>query len=195
MYTFVLCKSNGEAIGELRNCTERSLTLSINRVSTASFGILSSNPLLLNLFSEDTLLQVWDEGTLRFYGYVLTPELSTGTEGFLTIKVNAVSPAWRLTRRVLGQSKGGTEYTGDKAAASKTMIDELNAAGETGIKTAAVESGSTGTYIAGPYKVALQCINDLAHGLDGFDWYMMPLFNQEPKLAAYEAKAVYGSVQ
>jgi hypothetical protein len=196
MYTFVLCKANGERIGELRNCTERSVTLSINRVSTASFGILGSNPLLLNLFAEDTLLQVWEDGELRFYGYVLTPELSMNdTNTPITIKVNAVCPAWRLTRRVLGQSKGGTNYTGDKAAATKTMIDELNAAGETGIKTTTVESGSTGTYIAGPYKTALQCINDLAHGFDGFDWYMMPLFNEEPKLVTYEAKAVYGSVQ
>lgn len=194
MWTYVLCKSNGDRIGEIRNAVERSVTLGINRVSTASFSILGSNALLLNLFAEDTLLQIWEDGNLLFYGDVLTPELATsGTAEPLTIKVNAVNPAWRLTRRILGKSKGGTNYTGDKAAATKTMIDELNAESETGIKTQAVSSGSTGTYIAGPYKAALPCINDLAHGLDGFDWYMAPLLNQEPKIALYEAAAVYGS--
>lgn len=193
MWTFVLCKSSGEKIGEVRQATERSVTMAINRVNTASFSIAGSNPLLLNLFAEDTLLQVYENKTLRFYGYVLTPELSTGgdTQG-VSIKVNAASPAWRLTRRILGQSKGGTNYTGDKAGSSKTMIDELNAIAETGIKTAAVSSGSSGTYVGGPYREALTCINDLAHGFDGFDWYINPLEGAEPKLGQYEAKAVIG---
>lgn len=193
-WTYILTKSDGTKIGEVRNATERSTTLAINRVSTASFSVAASNSLLFNLFNEDTLLQVWEDSNLRFYGYVLTPELATGESTQpLTVKVNAASPVWRLTRRILGQSKGGTAYTGDKAENTKTMIDELNAIAETGIKTQTTKSGSTGTYTAGPYKEALTCINDLAHGFDGFDWYVSPLSGAEPKLGLYEASATFGT--
>jgi hypothetical protein len=192
MWTFVLCKLDGAPIGELQNATERALTVGLNRPAVASCTIAVSNELLSNLFVEDTLLQVWEDQTLRFYGYVLTPELSAGETMPGTVKLNAADPAWRLARRVLGQSKGGTNFVGDKADSTKKMIDELNVAGETGIKTQKVESGSTGTYIAGPYKEALTCINDLAHGFDGFDWYISPLDGAEPKLGLYEADATFG---
>lgn len=191
-WTYVLCKLDGTSIGELQNATERSLTIGLNRPAVASATITVTNELLPNLFGEDTILQVWEDKTLRFYGYVLTPELTAGEQMPGTVKLNAADPAWRLTRRVLGKSKGGTNFAGDKAESTKKMIDELNAAGETGIKTQAVASGSSGTYVAGPYKEALTCINDLAHGFDGFDWYMSPVEGAEPKLGLYEADPTFG---
>lgn len=192
MWTFILCKKDGTEIEEIQNASERNLSLALSRPSIASFSIGVSNQLLANILSEDTLLQIYDEKTLRFYGYNISSEFATQDAGQSTVKVNSISPAWRLSRRILGQSKGGTNFEGDKAGSAKKMIDELNAIAETGIETQAVESGSTGKYIAGPYKAALSCINDLAHGFDGFDWYLKPLEGKEPKLGLFEAKSTIG---
>lgn len=193
-WTYILCKADGTKIGEIQNAGERNLTLALNKPSIAGFSIYVGNELLTNLLKEDTLLQIYRDKTLRFYGYIVSAEFATQDEtGQATVKCNAVSPAWRLSRRLLGQSKGGTKFEGDKADNAKKMIDELNASAETGIKTQAVESKSTGSYVAGPYKAALACINDLARGFDGFDWYLAPLEGKEPKLGLFEAEATYGN--
>jgi len=199
----ILTKLDGTPINEIRQATARSVIMSLNKPSTASFTIRPDNPLMTSLFAEDTLLKVYEETTLRFYGNVVSSELATQEDGSQpSVKVNAADPAWRLARRLLGLSSGGTKYEGDKAKVAYKMINELNTTGatyptkaETGIKLLAeaeYSAGGSGIYVAGPYKTALSCINDLAHGLDGFDWYMKALDSVENKLVTFEAKPTYG---
>lgn len=212
MWTMVLTNLAGSAIGEVREATERKVVMSLNKPSTASFTIWPDNDLMPNLFGEDTLLKVYQGSSLRFHGNVISSELATQGDGSRpSIRVNAADPAWRLSRRVLGQSSGGTKYTGDKAKSAYKMINELNSAfeiviegggkeeyiveGNTGIKLlseAEYNSEGEGEYIAGPYKAALSCINDLAHGFDGFDWYMEPIEYSAGKIVTFQAKGVYG---
>jgi hypothetical protein len=155
------------------------------------------------IFAQDTMLQVWEDKTIRFYGNVVSSEYATADGGGQpTIKVNAANPAWKLSKRLLGLNNGGDAYSGDKAKMAWKMLNKLNTdtgtyptKPYTGIKLnseASYSSGSTGSYTAGPYKSALSCINDLAHGIDGFDWYIAPLAEQGETIGLWEAKAVYG---
>ncbi len=211
-WTMVLTKLDGTELNEVRMATARKLVMSLNKPSTASFTVRPDNPVLAPLFGEDTLLKVYEDTTLRFHGNVISSELATQEDGSApTVQVNAADPAWRLSRRLLGLSSGGTEYKEiDKAKAARKMINELNTDTatyptnpHTGIKLLAeseYSAGGTGTYTAGPYKSALGCINDLAHGFDGFDWYMAPIDGETatisefttPLIALFEAEAVYG---
>jgi hypothetical protein len=210
MWTMVLTNLSGVVINEVRQAVDRKVVISLNKPSTAAFTIRPDNPLLSDLFSDDTLLKVYQGTTLRFHGNVISSELSTQEDGSApTVKVNAADPAWKLSRRLSGLSAGGTKYEGDKAKSSRKIINELNAQSghetnpHTGIKLLAeseYSAGGSGTYVAGPYKTSLSCINDLANGFDGFDWYMNPLEGETATvskwtttlLATYEAQEVIG---
>lgn len=195
-WTMILTDLSGNEINEVRLATERKVIMSLNKPSTAAFSVRPDNPLLAPLFAEDTLLKVYQGSTIRFHGNVVSSELATQEDGSQpSVKVNAADPAWRLSRRILGQSSGGTKYTGDKAKSARKMIVDLNAVSNTSIKLLAegeYSSGGSGEYIAGPYKQALGCINDLAHGLDGFDWYMEPQEFSAGAIATFQAKVTYG---
>ena len=192
----ILTDLEGNELNEVRQATDRKVVMSLNKPSTAGFTVRPDNPILQSLFADDTLLKVYEDTTLRFHGNVVSSELSTQEDGSApSVKVNAADPAWRLSRRLLGKSSGGTKFTGDKAKSARKMINELNAEGNTGINLLAegeYDSEGEGEYIAGPYKAALSCINDLAHGFDGFDWYMEPIEYSSGKIVTFRAAGVYG---
>lgn len=196
-WSFHLANLKNERIGEVRNATGRQLTLGINRAATAQFTVRYDNPLLLELFrEEDRKLQVYDGTTLRYSGYVTSTELSDSGGEAPTIQVNSADAAWKLAHRISGKSNSGTSYTGDKAKTARKIINELNGEADSGVKVegeGSYEAGGSGTYVAGPYKATLACINDLAHGLDGFDWKMEPYIGEESKAGIFVAKTVLGT--
>jgi hypothetical protein len=217
MWTYVLSELDGTEIGEVADATGRSLSIGLNRAATASFTIRADNSMTVPLYSADKLLKVYEDGTLRFHGNVVSTELaSAGTEA-PTVQVTAANPAWRLARRLIGLSAGGTTYTGDKAKSARKIISEINSGAavgsaeynpHTGIKLLGEGSyvGGSGTYVAGPYRGALAAINDLAHTLTGFDWYISPLEGSEtvvttnesgswttPLIGQFEANNAFGS--
>lgn len=195
-WSFVLTALDGTPIGEILNASDRKVSLGLSRAATASFQIRAQNPRLLDLYQADSLLQVWQDSTLRFWGPVVSANYATNEDGSdPAIAVNAVSPAWRLANRLAGKSGSGTALSGDKADMAKTLIDTTNSESDTGIKTVSVSSESTGTYTAGPYKPVLDCISELAHGLDGFDWYLRPTTGTSGKIAEFVAGAVIGGTQ
>jgi len=175
MWTFELCKLDGTPIAEVRNATQRSLALAINRACTASFQVRADNDILVPLFEDDTKLKVWEDKTLRYFGYVTSCEFGEGESTL--VKINSADAAWKLSRRLAGKSAGGTKYEGDKAKSARKIINEANGEGDSGVRVLAeaeYSAAGSGTYVAGPYKPVLGCINDLAHGFDGFDWRMEP---------------------
>jgi hypothetical protein len=201
MWNYVITDLAGTELGEVRNATARTVSLGLNRASTASFSIRTDNPLVTDLFAGDTLLKVYEDKTLRFHGNVVSTELAGEGDG-ASIRVNAANPAWKLARRLLGLSTGGKTYTGDKAKSARKMINELNTDTttyptnpETGIKLLAESAytAGSGTYVAGPYRTALSCINDLAHTLTGFDWYISPMEMSAGKYGLFEAEQGFGN--
>jgi len=200
MWTYVLTKLDGTEISEIQNAVSRRVSLGLNRAATASGTVRIDNPIAANLFSEDTLLKVYEDKTLRFHGNVVSTQLSAGGDK-PSITFNAANPGWKLARRLLGLSSGGKAYTGDKAKTARKMINELNTDTvtyptnpETGILLAseAAYSAGSGNYTAGPYATALSCINDLAHTLTGFDWYIKPIEYEGGKFGLFEAEQGYG---
>lgn len=211
MWTYVLTNLSGKMLAEVRNAGERKVTMALNRASTASFSVRADNPVVNSLYADDTLLKIYEDKTLRFYGPIVSAELAT--QGAGTVQVNAADPAWRLSRRISGQSKGGTAYTGNSAKVARKILAELMTFSEElynphhGIKLKA-ESEYTGggeiSYTAGPYASSLTCLNDVANTLSGFDWYMAPIEGETanvtnksgswttPLIAEFEAETTYG---
>jgi hypothetical protein len=196
-WTFVLTKMDHTPIAEVINAYDRNLAMNLTKPSTASFTVRHDNPLLLNLFSEDTLLQVYQESTLRFWGPNVSANYVTQGDGSTpTIAVAAADPAWRLTKRLAGKSKTGTTYTTkDKGTTAREILAAANGEGETEIEEGAGTSGSTGTYTAGPYKPVLTCIEELAHGVDGFDWYIAPVTGTPTKIGKLVLDVVIGETK
>lgn len=176
MWSFRLTDKRRVPIGEVLNASERKCKIGIKTVDTASFKMRADNPLLLNLFTEDTLLQVWQDKNLRFWGPIITPEYASNENEEDSVVVNAVSPMWYLTKRLVGKSTTGTVFTGfDKGNVAEQLIFILNTESETHIESTGQLSGTIANYTAGPFKPALTCIRDLAGGFDGFDWRTLPL--------------------
>jgi hypothetical protein len=195
-WSFQLTNAARVPLGEIKNATDRKAKLGIRQLDVASFKIRADNELFLPLFAEDVLLQVWQGSELRFWGPVLTPEFATDESGGEpTIAVNAVSPMWRLSKRLSGKLTTGSVYgASDKGAIAKNEIDSTNGVKDTGIETEAVSSsGSSGAYTAGPYRPVLTCIRELANGFDGFDWRCKPLPESGAKIGKFELAAVLGT--
>lgn len=199
-WTFVLTKLDHTVIGEVQNAYDRTANIALSRPSTASFTIRQDNARLASIFNEDTLLQVYQDSICRFWG----PNVSAnfGMQGNTkTVAINAVDPAWRLSKRLAGKSSTGDTYGSgkifsgakDKGIMAKEIVDKTNTAGETGIETTSDTCGSTGGYIAGPYKPVLDCIGDLAHGIGGFDWYIEPKLADASKIGKLRLAGVVGS--
>jgi hypothetical protein len=209
MWTFILADLAGNELGEIRNASGRNCTIAMNRASTASFTVRADNEMLEPLFAQDTLLKVYEEKVLRFYGNVVSSEATDDGEGD-SIRCNAANPAWKLAQRLLGLSTGGTKYEGDKAKTARKMINELNTDTSkypinphTGIKLLPEGSYVAGSsiYVAGPYAPALSCINDLAHNITGFDWFIKPIEGENatvgpwtvPLIGQFEGSNAFGA--
>lgn len=196
-WSFRLTDKNRVPIGEILNASERKAKLGIRQIDTASFKIATSNDLVLPLFAEDTYLQVWQGSKIRFFGPVLSAEMASDESGSGadTIAVSAVSPSWRLTKRLSNKSPGPLAYPGtpDKADIARNEIAKTNSeTGETGIETVATTCGNLGAYTIPTYAKVMGIIRELSNGFDGFDWQFTPLASGGVKLVRFEAAAVIG---
>lgn len=209
-WSFVIVNSAGVPKAEVLNATERNVSLSMGRPSTASFTIRPDNPVLSRVFNgndqfggyDEPGLQVWadfpQEGSrkLMFSGPIISSELANQDDGSgMSIKCNAADAAWRLTKRLAGKAIKGTTYTElDKGETAKHIIEAAGSG--TGIDFALLEwkSESKGTYVAGPYKPVLSCINDLANGFDGFDWRIVP-WDDKSTIGQWKSAPVFGTLR
>lgn len=176
MWTFVLTKLDGTPIAEVKDGYERKFTANLSKPATASFNVRKDNALMPYLFEDESkLLQVYNDKTIHMWGPVISTQLQAQEGQPASVAVQAADVGWRLSRRLAGKSEKGTTYTAkDKSIAAGEIVTAVDADSPIGIEAVSVVCGSTGTYTAGPYKEALACINDLAHGVDGFDWIIMP---------------------
>lgn len=196
-WSFRLTDAALRPIGEVLNASERKVKIGIRQLDVASFKIRADNALLLPLFAEDTLLQVWQGSELRFWGPVITPEFATEDAAEPTIAVNAVSPSWKLLKRLSNKTAAPVAYPGtpDKGYVANNEIDKTNTLdGDTGILVnAGALSGSLGAYTIAPFKQVMSIIRELANGFDGFDWQFTPLPASGTKIARFDAAPLIGS--
>lgn len=217
MWTFVLTDRVGNALGELRNATGRSLRFPLNRTPTFSFTVQTDNPLsALFLLDDKTLIKGYDDSTgaktLRFYGPVVGHDKARNSQGG-TIGVTAAGVQWRLDRRLIGKSNAGATFgttalsTLDRGEIMGRIVDALNSgnatniftdAGDTGIRRGTIAASSQ-TYVSDwRYKVAGEALADLSGTLDGPDWQIRPV---EPaadgagvQIGALDVAPAFGSV-
>lgn len=196
IWTYRLTKRDATPLAEVHNAFERKYTANLSKPSTAAFVVRKDNAILPYLFdSESKFLEVWQNDALRFWGPIISSNFAMSEGAPPSIAVTAADPAWFLTRRLSGKSEKGTTYAStDKALAAAGLIGENNV--ETGDSWTNVAPhgdtcGSIGTYTAGPYKATLSCIQELAHGTDGFDWYIEPHAGED--FGSFRAAAVVGS--
>lgn len=206
-FRFVITERDGTALGEVQDASSRRVEVQLKKASTAGFSIRTTNPLLDELYSGDKLLKVYhhlhptDTEALVFHGPIISLEATLDEKG-PSVAATATDPAFFFTKRVSGKRAQWTSgYNGtlfnavDKLTITKSLIDQANTDGETGVRTVAMTSGTTAVYIAGPYKLLDECINELADTFDGFDWVIDPIEYDAGKIGEFRGAAVIGSTK
>lgn len=196
-WRFVLTKLDHTPVsgGEIRDAYDRKYIANLSKPSTATFTIRRDNKIMPYLFEDESkLIQVWQNDTLRMWGPIISSNYTYSEGQPPSIAVSAADVGWRMSRRLAGKSEKGTALgPADKIVCAQALITAANADYNTEITYNGADlAGSSGTYTAGPYKQALTCINELAHGLDGFDWYIEPLYGNATYIGVFRAAALVG---
>jgi hypothetical protein len=217
VWTFVLSDRAGNALGELRNATGRSLRFPLNRTPTFSFTVQTDNPFSSLFLTDDkVLVKAYDDSSgtkvLRFYGPVVGHDKARNSQGG-TISVTAAGAQWRLDRRLIGKSNTGATFGTtalsllDRGEIMGRIVDAVNTTeatnifttgGDTGIRRGTITASSQ-TYVSDwRYKVAGEAMADLSGTLDGPDWMVRPV---EPaadavglQIGALDVSPAFGSV-
>lgn len=191
----ILTDTNFFPLGEITNAQEKSVSLGLNKATdTATIKVRMDHPLANVLAAGEGYVKAFRNQSLKFFGPILSSEES-GDAANAIVSVNAVSPGWFLSKRLVGKSANGTLFTSltDRAVIAETLIEEVNAQADTGIATSIDNGGilygevrqylgpasasSAITYQAGPYVPAVNSISELSAGNAGFDWQFIPVDN------------------
>lgn len=179
MYRFILTDLNFSPIGEvLRFTGDRTINFGTIRqpVPQVQFQVRMDNPMSEALALTECYLKVYKDDDLKVFGPVVAAE-EVGARNGASLAVTAAGQAWVFQHRLAGKSPGGQAYTTltDRAEIGRQLILTSNTDAPLHIDTdTASFSGSTATYLAGPYKQLSVCLAELSNLLDGFDWRVDP---------------------
>jgi hypothetical protein len=177
-WDFLATSLTGAALGELRNISDRQVTLGINRVPMMQGRVRVDDALADTLLSGQALLKAYRNGTLIFNGPVI-PSEEVNDAGNGTVAFAAAGPLWRLGHRHLGKSAAGYSHGTSVAPVDRSTIlagilTAVNGDAYTGIDVGTV-TASTTSYVAwAPYKPALEAVNEVATPLGGPDYEVAP---------------------
>lgn len=207
---FILTDITGTVLGEIKGAMGASVGLPHLRLHNASFTIPIWHPRANDLTSVDTILRVYrtDQlGTRRitFAGPVVSVE-ENGAGDAQTIAVNAVSPFWRLTKRLIGTSKAGFSQgsppstTVDLGLMMHNILDATNGAGFTGLGKGTL-TNSNGAILSQIWmKNVAEQIAELAMSINGPEFgvrYTDPVTFPSgafPQLAVLDVAPLIGGV-
>jgi hypothetical protein len=201
-WRFVLTDTNFTPVGEVLNASERSVTLGLNRIDAASFKIRLDNPLADPLRFLSGYLKAYRNGTLMFFGPLITAE-ETADDSGAYVTVNAAGVGWVLTKRLAGKRQDTAGYqtwtATDRAEIVRQYIsdildrefrpflapldplsvDDFRLYGDTyiNVDTLSMTAASAITYTVPPFKPFMELLNELSAGLGGFEWRIMPREN------------------
>jgi hypothetical protein len=167
-WSLVLTNLQGAVLGEIIGATEVQVAIPLNRIPTMQFRVPLWHSLAPALLESDTMIKAYRRdpggGTNRlvFVGLVQNGSES-GTELQQTIQMTAVGPYFRLTKRLIGTTKGGATFNSGVTGSPPTPIarsvgqiahDVLvtaNGRGYTGIEAFGSVTGTPGQLInSGP---------------------------------------------
>lgn len=206
MWSFVLTDLQGVVHGELTGSDQRKVSDPWMRIPTASCVIPLWHPLAETVLTTDCMLKCYRTDpittirTLVFHGIVLSVE-EVGETLSQSISIAAVGPEFRLQKRLLGVTKAGIEFGTeavkiDLSLIGKQIVDAANGRGETGISTNVahgatfVNTGQTASTGKWWLKPAAEALNEVAGGLNSFEWRVRPTeaiaFGSFPRIAVID---------
>ncbi len=185
-WEFILTDLNGNVHGEVRNASERKVTLPHMRVPSASFNIPLTNPLGNTVMDTDTLVKCYRVNdatttkTLAFIGPVVSAEETSSADASgPSIAVVASGPFWRVARRLIGKSSAGFSWgiptPADLGLAAHQILDTINGEGFTGIGKGTRSAVTTGGFGPWHMKNAAEAIAELSAGLNSFEFVVDPI--------------------
>lgn len=183
-WQFLLTDLQGTVIGEINQGSDRTVSLPLNRIPTASFTIPLWHNLAPSVLNLDCLLKVYRRdqvtgtNTLVFHGPLISAEEAV-TSTTQTIMATATGPFWRLSKRYLGQSKAGfalgtSTSLLDLGTIAQSLLTTSNGVGYTGISAGATEASTNGAFGPVWLKNVAEAIAELAAGFNSFDYEVAP---------------------
>lgn len=184
-WSFVVTDLMGVPLGELTRASQRKVLLPHLRLPTASCTIPLEDPLASWITNTDCLLKCYRKNstgvtTLAFVGPVVSAE-ENGSSAGNTLAMTAAGPFWRLTKRIIPQSKvaAGVNFgsavspviLGQAAQDILYFVNQDNYTGITNYTQAATTTGWAGTWWN---KNAAEGIAELAAGLNTFEFAVAP---------------------
>jgi hypothetical protein len=182
-WQFILTDLAGNQIGEISQAAERSVTLPLNRIPTATFRIPLWHPLAGNVLGLNCLLKVYRRdivtgvNQLVFHGLLLSAEESAA-DNQQTIAVTATGPMWRLTKRFIGTTKAGILFgptLSDLGTIAQQILTAANGVWSTGINNGTNVASTNGVYGTVWLKNVGEAIAELSSGLNSFDYEVAPI--------------------
>lgn len=211
-WRFVLTDDNYTPLGEILNASDRQVVLPLSKTPTAQFAVMLDNPMVPYLQDSHGYLKGYRDGVLKFYGPIVSVEERSDAQNH-SMAVNAAGPTWYWSRAVVSKDPGGTKVVGTFNLAQAFFM----LLGLTGGLTSEQEErygvisetfsnlgagASITDYNPGPYRYAMDVLDELAQGLDGFEWKLNPIENYTPGtgvadvwIAEFLADPVFGIVQ
>lgn len=195
-WQFILTDTEFKPVGEVLNAAERSVTLGINRIDAASFTIRLDNFLADPLRFLSGYLKVYRNGTLLFFGPLMTAEEAVDDQG-AHVTINAVGAGWIFSHRLCGKDQSIASYTAiNRALIIQDIVDiadedykgysvghpgpsDFRTWGDTyiDVHTLTMSASSSVTYTVPAYKWIIDVITELSAGTGGFEWRIMPREN------------------
>jgi hypothetical protein len=201
-WTLVLTENDFRPVGEIVNAYDLTVSLPLSQLDTLSLRVRIDNPLADALLTTRGYIKGYLNGTLRFYGPMISAEESVTPESS-TVAVNAVGAGWVFQKRFVGKSSAGDVSAAavDRAQRFVELLDTVNTENDTGIEVQTASSASTVTYSTGPYKKLMASLQELSPGSDGFDWRVLPVDNiasgevTGSKIGGFVAQPLIGSIR
>lgn len=179
MWNKVLTTLDGTSLGEIRNASNRKVSIPLNRMVGGSFTVRLDHRRADEILSGDALVKAYENKTLRAVGEIITAE-EVADENGGSIAVTYGDAMFRLLHRLIGKSATGyTQGTAgspvDRGAIMAAMISAVQSEGDTGIRIGSLGASSS-TYV-GPwyYQKIAERIAELAAALDGPDFEFVPM--------------------
>jgi hypothetical protein len=183
-FQFVLYDLDGAQLGEVYGATERTLSLPLTHIPTASFKIPLAHTLAQTLLDTDTILVVLYTDRNGSKSVVFSgPVMGVSEEADAldqTLAVAATGGVSILAHRVAGASKSGLFFSGGIGSPATggvpiAILNHVNLAGYTGIEPG-TSGGSTHTNaFTVRYRIALDAISEYQASTGDFEFYVAPM--------------------
>lgn len=183
-WSFQIANSALVSQGEIVNLHEGKVSVPLNKVRTASFKVRMDNPLVPYIAVQSVLeplyVKAYRNGSLMFYGPLMTAEEVYGEDQKATYEVNAAGPEIIFASRYAGRTATGTVYASGTqlAVRFKELLAASNALsnGETHIDytTGPIECTNTSAYESLPFKLLSEVLSEMYNQASGFDWAVYP---------------------